>query len=98
MVLTIAARTALAAQGLREVVADKGHHSNDVPTDLTALEIRSYINEPGGGSGAVSVGNNKRCMATGDGCAASGANGCHGCAVSGWNAVLLIYETRRDTA
>ena len=27
-------------------MADKGHHSNDVLTDLTALEIRSYINEP----------------------------------------------------
>ena len=36
----------MAAQGLQEVVADKGHHSNDVLTDLTVLEIRSYINEP----------------------------------------------------
>ena len=27
-------------------MADKGHHSNDVLTDLTVLEIRSYINGP----------------------------------------------------
>ncbi len=26
-------------RGLQEVVADKGHHSNDVLTDFTALEI-----------------------------------------------------------
>ena len=36
----------LSPQGLQEVVADKGYHSNDVLTDLTALEMRSYINEP----------------------------------------------------
>ena len=44
-----------------------------------------------GASGAASGGNNKRCTATGDGCAGSGANGCHGYAASGWNAVLLTY-------
>jgi len=31
---------------LRAVVADKGYHSNDVLTDLKALDIRSYISEP----------------------------------------------------
>lgn len=31
---------------LKEVVADKGYHSNDVTTDLTELGIRSYISEP----------------------------------------------------
>ena len=36
----------LSPQGLQEVVADKGYHSNDVLTDLTALEMRSYLNEP----------------------------------------------------
>jgi transposase len=36
----------LAAEGLQEVIADKGYHSNDVLTDLAALEIRSYISEP----------------------------------------------------
>ena len=41
-----AANEKLSSQGLQEVVADKGYHSNDVLTDLTALEIRSYISEP----------------------------------------------------
>ena len=36
----------LSPQGLQEVVADKGYHSNDVLTDLKALEMRSYISEP----------------------------------------------------
>ncbi len=36
----------LSPQGLREVVADKGYHSNDVLRDLTELELRCYINEP----------------------------------------------------
>ncbi len=36
----------LSPRGLQEVVADKGYHSNDVLTDLTALEVRSYISEP----------------------------------------------------
>jgi transposase len=31
------------------VVADKGYHSNDVLTDLDALEVRSYISEPARG-------------------------------------------------
>ena len=34
------------AAGITEVVADMGYHSNDVLTDLTALELRSYISEP----------------------------------------------------
>ncbi len=36
----------LSPQGLQEVVADKGYHSNDVLTDLKTLQMRSYINEP----------------------------------------------------
>jgi len=36
----------LAAEGVQEVIADKGYHSNAVLTDLAALEIRSYISEP----------------------------------------------------
>src|SRR3954453_15288978 len=32
--------------GVQEVVADKGYHSNDVLVGLTALEVRSYIAEP----------------------------------------------------
>jgi transposase len=36
----------LAAGGIEEVVADKGYHSNEVLTDLAALQLRSYISEP----------------------------------------------------
>jgi transposase len=32
--------------GVQEVVADKGYHSNDVLVGLTELEVRSYIAEP----------------------------------------------------
>jgi len=34
---------------MEEVVADKGYHSNDVMTDLSAMEIRSYVSEPNRG-------------------------------------------------
>ena len=31
---------------IKEVIADKGYHSNQVLTDLAALDLRSYIAEP----------------------------------------------------
>ena len=36
----------MAPAGIEEVVADKGYHSNEVLTDLTALQISSYVSEP----------------------------------------------------
>jgi transposase len=33
-------------EGVREIVADKGYHSNETMMDLTAVGIRSYISEP----------------------------------------------------
>src|SRR6202046_288618 len=36
--------------GVEEVVADKGYHSNDVAVVLSDLEVRTYIAEPLGGS------------------------------------------------
>ncbi len=39
----------LSPRGLQEVVADKGDHSNGALRDLKALEMRSYISEPGRG-------------------------------------------------
>ena len=33
-------------EGVQEVVADKGYHSNDVLVELAELEVRSYIAEP----------------------------------------------------
>jgi len=41
-----AGREGVRVEGVRAVIADKGYHSNGVLTDLTALEIRSYISEP----------------------------------------------------
>jgi transposase len=32
--------------GVQEVVADKGYHSNDVVLDLAEMEVRTYIAEP----------------------------------------------------
>src|SRR3954464_10172350 len=37
-------------EGVREVVADKGYHSNDVLVGLAELELRSYIAEPDRGT------------------------------------------------
>ena len=34
------------SEGVREVVGDKGYHSNQVMVDLEAVGIRSYISEP----------------------------------------------------
>ena len=31
---------------MEEMVTDKGYHSNDTMTDLSAMEIRSYVSEP----------------------------------------------------
>ncbi len=36
----------LASDAIREVVADKGYHSNDVVLGLSDAEIRSYVSEP----------------------------------------------------
>lgn len=33
-------------EGIKEVVADKGYHSNQVMVDLEAVGVRSYISEP----------------------------------------------------
>jgi len=32
--------------GVQEVVADKGYHSNDVVLGLAEMEVRTYIAEP----------------------------------------------------
>ena len=41
-----AAARAVNAQGVEEVVADKGYHSGAVLTEVNAQEVRSYIPEP----------------------------------------------------
>jgi transposase len=37
-------------EGVQEVVADKGYHSNDVMVGMAALEVRSYVAEPDRGA------------------------------------------------
>lgn len=43
------ATASLAAEPAKEIVADKGYHSNAVLTDLTELGARTYISEPNRG-------------------------------------------------
>src|SRR5882762_1633309 len=38
------------AEGVEEVVADKGYHSNDVMVGLAGMEVRSYVAEPDRGT------------------------------------------------
>ena len=37
-------------EGVQEVVADKGYHSNDVMVEMAELEVRSYVAEPDRGT------------------------------------------------
>jgi transposase len=41
------ANEGLHPQGMQEVVADKGYHSNDTMRTLQGQELRSYVSEPG---------------------------------------------------
>lgn len=40
---------AIDLEPMRELVADRGYHSNDVVADLEEMEVRSYVSEPGRG-------------------------------------------------
>ena len=44
-----AAHAAPDEEGLHEIVADKGYHSNETMVDLAAVGLRSYISEPARG-------------------------------------------------
>lgn len=37
-------------EGVEEVVADKGYHSNEVMVGLSEMEVRSYVAEPDRGT------------------------------------------------
>ncbi len=47
---TAAGKFEVHPEGVEEVVADKGYHSNDVMVGLAEIEVRSYIAEPDRGS------------------------------------------------
>jgi hypothetical protein len=82
--------------GLREVVGDKGYHSNQSLVDLEAVGLRSYISEPDRGrrNGRRSLRPVPRCIAIGDAFAARGACGCCGSAANAWSGPSRI-STRR---
>lgn len=82
-------------EGVKEVVADKGYHSNDVLVGLSELQVRSYIAEPDRGTRNW-IGRpveSKRFMGTGVGYGAIVAGFCSGSVVSGSNGTLHISST-----
>ena len=74
--------------GIKEVVGDKGDHSNDVLADLKALGLRSYLHRSRIGAadaGRASQRPATRCMPTGAGFAACGAVACCGVEDNCWS-------------
>lgn len=71
---------------IKEVVADKGYHSNQVVVDLEAVGVRSYISEPDRGRRNWKDHPDARdATATAGGFAVhAGSDSCAN-AVSGWN-------------
>jgi transposase len=74
-------------EGLQEVVADKGYHSNPSLVDLDAVGVRSYISEPDRGrrNGRTSPRRARRSIAIVGAFAVHGACACCGCAASAWS-------------
>jgi hypothetical protein len=66
------------SQGPKEVVADKGYHSNQVMVDLEAVGVRSYISEPdrGGETGGTTPKHKMPYTVTAGGFVASGESAC----------------------
>ena len=71
--------------GVQEVVADKGYHSNEVVLGLDKLELRTYIAEPDRALGTGSARRRRRLRytATGGGLRAIAARVCSGTGESG---------------
>jgi transposase len=84
-------------EGIKEVVADKGYHSNQVMVDLEAVGVRSYISEPDRGrrnwkdhpDARDAVDRNRGAFAV------RGGNVCCGCEANAWNDRLRI-STKPD--
>ena len=79
--------------GIKEVVGDKGYHSNQSLVDLEAVGVRTYISEPDRGrrnwtkqpGARDAVYRNRRRIRGG-----RAANACYGFVASVWNAPLPI--------
>jgi transposase len=82
-------------QGVKEVVADKGYHSNEVVRDLRDMEVRSYIAEPERGSRnwADKPAEEGRFTRTDDGLGVSGASACWPGVGNGSSVTLRISST-----
>ena len=83
-------------EALKEVVADKGYHSNQALVDLEAVGVRSTSRNRTAG---VATGKTVPRLAmpsigTVDGFAARAANGSSGSVANGWNGRLLISMKR----
>src|SRR6476620_4806694 len=78
------------ADGVQEVVADKGYHSNQSLVDLEAVGVRSYILSPNpigdDGIGRRTPTPATPCTAIDGAFAPRAVHGCSGCAANGWNA------------
>jgi len=84
------------SEGIKEVVADKGYHSNQELMGLEAVGVRSYISEPDRGRRNWKDHRRRARPSTGivDGFAAREANGCCASAGNGWNDRLRISTKR----
>jgi hypothetical protein len=82
-------------EGLEEVVADKGYHSNHLLVDLEAVGVRSYISEPiaAGATGGATPTHGTP-STTADGFAVRAGNGSCGSVVNGLSAHSLTSTKR----
>ena len=64
-------------EGPKEVVLDKGYHSNEMLVELADWQVRSYCSEPDRGrrAGKESRKNKRRCTPTGGGFGANAGSG-----------------------
>ena len=88
---------------VREVVADKGYHSNETVLELKALGLRGYLSETDRGRRNWKGKNQKkstRCQCTriGGGFGAAGDDGCSGSGASWWSGRSRISSPRAGCA
>ena len=78
----------------KELVADKGYHSNQALVDYEAIGLRSYISEPDRGrrnwQGPARPRPGTRSIGTAVGFAGPAANGCCVSAANAWNGPMRI--------
>ena len=82
----------------KELVADKGYHSNQALVDYEAIGLRTYISEPDRGrrnwQGPGKTEARDAVYGTAVGFAGPAANGCCGSAANDWNGRMRISTPR----